>query len=132
MTKIKEFAVKHKCEFKTVEIIIDKKSGLPSGSAIATGILPPGVDEVLYVETLHNEDCGGRPLRVQLSKTAGLTPRGGKDGGNSGSPRYFGGDAMSSKCSNCGKVGHRQHDCQEEVIPLPCHLCAGKDHEAGD
>jgi hypothetical protein len=35
------------------------------------------------------------------------------------------------KCTNCGVTGHTKRDCVDTVTS-PCHLCAGRDHEAGD
>ena len=36
------------------------------------------------------------------------------------------------KCLNCGEVGHKHADCTNDALPIPCHLCAGKDHDAID
>jgi hypothetical protein len=132
---------------------VDWKTKLPSGSATvyvefdSAMAAPPGVppatkeenEEVpLYadlldeevaecIQALQGEDCGGRPLRVQrfIAKKRQLGSMGGR-----GDARYFSED-ISCKCHNCGLVGHRQQECTNDSMPLPCHLCAGLDHEAG-
>jgi hypothetical protein len=38
---------------------------------------------------------------------------------------------ISVKCHQCGQVGHKAIDCINEAIPIPCHLCAGVDHDPG-
>jgi hypothetical protein len=129
---------------------VDWKTKLPSGSATvhvefdSASAAPPGApptsnEEVpLYadlldeevaecIQALQGEDCGGRPLRVQrfIAKKRQSGSMGGR-----GDSRYFSED-ISCKCHNCGLVGHRQQECTNDSVPLPCHLCAGLDHEAG-
>ncbi len=85
------------------------------------------------VSTLNGEQLGGRMLRVQRSSASEARRklgRGSLGGGGSGeSSRYFVMD-ISTKCMLCEQVGHKQFECTEEPIPTPCHLCAGRDHEA--
>ena len=130
---------------------VDWKTKLPSGSATvhvlstqtnntshAKNELNENDEGTLYgepeneevgdcIQELQGEEIGGRPLRVQryLAKKRQSGSLGGR-----GDSRYFN-DDISCKCHNCGQVGHRQQECTNESMPIPCHLCAGLDHDAG-
>lgn len=117
--------------FKSVVLHIDKKSNLPAGNG--TGYLDlhhhQNVDVNDCVEALQGQDCSGRPLRVHSTIDHDIVSK--KRRSSQGVQRYFGLD-LTIKCLNCGEVGHKQADCTNETIPTPCHLCAGKDHDAID
>lgn len=118
--------LKHGIEFLSVEVDVDKRN-LPAGSASV--VLALGVCGEEAVESLQGKDCNGRPLRVQLiipKKSTGRLSGGRND-------RYFlgGENTYDMKCNNCGKVGHKSSDC-DSGLSNPCHLCAGKDHDAGN
>lgn len=112
-----------------VKIGFDKKKNLPSGSASAEIAGGPDVDINACVSALQGENCCGRPVRVQRAVSGSGDARRRLSGGKDNS-RYFVND-ITVKCQNCGEVGHKQFECTNEAIPTPCHLCAGKDHEAG-
>ena len=117
---------KYDVEFLSVEIDMDKRKSLPAGSASVE--LAVGVCGKTAVESLNGKDCNGRPLRAQLVLPKKITGR--PSGGRA--DRYFlGGDSSNdTKCNNCGKVGHKAVDCDSGPCN-PCHLCAGKNHDAG-
>jgi hypothetical protein len=135
-------------KFDTVVLGVDRKTNLPSGSAtvhVRAGTpLEPTTDDVtgdgtLYgdpqneevtdcIQALQGEDIGGRPLRVQ--RYMAKRRQSGSLGGRGDAYRYFS-DDIGCKCNNCGQVGHRHQDCTNESAPVPCHLCAGLDHDAG-
>ena len=124
------FGKKYGITFSNVVMNIDKKTNLPSGSALCDiSDIDKGGDQAVDIpgsfSRLHGQLLGGRPIRVSY---AGEKRRNSSGRDNS---RYFGID-ISKKCSLCGIVGHKQNDCTNDPIPFPCHLCAGKDHEAGD
>ncbi len=124
------FGKKYGFTFSNVLMNIDKKTNLPSGSALCDiSDIDKGSDQEIDIlgsfSRLQGQLLGGRPIRVSY---AGEKRRNSSGRDNS---RYFGVD-ISRKCSLCGIVGHKQNDCTNEPIPFPCHLCAGKDHEAGD
>lgn len=98
------------------------------------------VEEI--IDILHGQHCGNRPVRVQkpmtsnsgaldLKRRISFGTGGGGSGGGGSSMRYFVTD-ISCKCHACGQVGHLQQDCFNDALPIPCHLCAGLDHDAGD
>lgn len=148
---MQSFGASYGYTFSTVVFGVDKKSGLPSGSATVHVDLEESdssdpnksatedgetklydddlVDDPVArcIETLQGEDCGGRPLRVQRFL---VRKRQSGSLGGRGDSRYFA-DDISCKCHNCGEVGHRQQDCTNDTMPVPCHLCAGLDHDAG-
>jgi hypothetical protein len=112
---------------------IDKKTQRPSGSAqIFVQSVGDDAEEEedpnLYlknvIQALDGKDFRGRPVRVRSFEM-----KGGRVSFGGGAVRYFGGDDLSVKCNNCGKVGHRQADCLQEPTLPPCHFCAGTDHE---
>lgn len=122
--KIIQFAAKLGHHLTNVVLGFDKRKNLPSGSATAE--LAAGVDVNACVTALQGENCGGRPVRVAKSNAdSKRRMSGGKEGS-----RYFAND-LSFKCQACGEVGHKQFECTNDPIPTPCHLCAGRDHEAG-
>jgi hypothetical protein len=109
-------------------------SSAATGAAGATYSDAVNLAMDVIIQSIQGEDLAGRPLRVQryLDKSAAKRRLSGPGGG--GTPgkdsRYFSED-ISCKCNNCGQVGHKQADCTNETETNPCHLCAGKDHEAG-
>ena len=121
-TTISSTGLKQGFMFINVKIVICKTTSNPSGAA--TVELAPGVDVSLAAQALQGADFGGRPVRVQ---TEDQYRRGGS-GGRSDS-RYFSEDDKDAKCNKCGQRGHSIKNCTERCNP--CHLCAGKDHEAG-
>ena len=118
--KITRTGLKLGVAFLKVTIEICKTTNLPTGAASVE--LAPGVEAEAAVLKLQGEDFGGRLVRVQNGQQRKRRGSGGR------SDRYFIGDDM--KCKNCGQVGHILKNCTERGAH-PCHLCAGKDHEAG-
>lgn len=122
------FGKKNGFIFVNVVLNTDKRTNQPNGSAICdiAEVIGDGLDSTdisTLVNKLHGQFCGGRPIRI-FNRSNGADRRG-KD-----NARYFGID-ISKKCVSCGEVGHKVNDCTNKPIPTPCHLCAGKDHEAG-
>jgi hypothetical protein len=111
-----------------VEIdILQNKMGQPSGSA---AIAIQNNDDLTIEQIIHSfqdQYCNGRLVRVSTFHTSKF--RMSSDG--SASRYYRGITNMHIKCNNCGEVGHREKDCNNPTVPPPCHLCAGRDHEAG-
>ncbi len=125
LLQILSFARRLGYELQSVVVGFDKRKNLPSGSATAE--LSLDVDCAACIAALQGENCGGRPVRVvKVNAAAKRRLSGGKEGA-----RYFAND-LSVKCQSCGQVGHKQFECSNEPIPTPCHLCAGRDHEAGE
>ena len=110
-------------EFVNVVIEIAPSTGLPSGAADIE--LGPGIVAALAAQALQGEDFGGRPVRVKAGQQKGQRLSGGR-----ASTRYFTTDDVDAICKNCGEVGHVIRHCTASNI-IPCHLCAGRDHEAG-
>jgi hypothetical protein len=75
------------------------------------------------ISTIHGLNIQGRIIRACLSDS--------KRRQSLDNNRYFE-ENISVKCSNCNQVGHTQVDCTLPIQPLPCHLCAGRDHESID
>ena len=112
-------------EFTAVHIEIDQRSNLPSGSASVE--LAPGLDQTVVAQALQGEDFGGRPVRVQSEQRKKRRASGGK-----AEHRYFfSADVVNAKCNICGNLGHTGRQCSHIGAASPCHLCAGRDHEAG-
>lgn len=112
-------------DFIGVVIEIDQRTNLPTGSASIE--LAPGLDEKHVGQILQGEDFGGRPVRAQYEH---IKKRRGSPG--KADSRYFSfGDAVATKCNICGQLGHTAKHCTELGTAFPCHLCAGRDHEAG-
>lgn len=44
--------------------------------------------------------------------------------------RYFDGEDISTKCYNCGKVGHISTECTNATVFKPCWLCGLRGHPA--
>jgi ribosomal protein L32 len=122
-TEITKIGLKHGFEFVSVTIEMDQRKLFPSGSASIE--LPPGLDKAFILDNLQEKDFGGRPVRVQMANQKKR-----KSGGNADN-RYFIDDVIDIKCKNCGEVGHMARVCTEVGMTNPCHLCAGRDHEAG-
>jgi hypothetical protein len=118
-------AKKFGIEFTSVHVEIDQKSNLPSGSASIE--LAPGIDESTAVQALQGEDFGGRPVRVQSEQRRKRRGSAGK-----AEQRYFfSADNANARCNICGHLGHTGRQCSHIGAAFPCHLCAGRDHEAG-
>lgn len=111
--------------FTFVKVILEicKSTSNPTGAARIE--LSPGVDGSSAAQTLQGVDFGGRPVRVQ---TDDQRKRRGSAGRSDS--RYFAEDDNDAKCKRCGQRGHSAKNCSERCNP--CHLCAGRDHEAGD
>ena len=115
---------KYGFDFIAVVIEIDQRTKLPTGSASVQ--LAPGLDEKQVGQTLQGEDFGGRPVRAQYEHIKKRRVSAGK-----ADSRYFSfGDAVATKCNICGQLGHTGKHCTELGTAFPCHLCAGRDHEA--
>lgn len=115
-----------KVNFIDVTLDYIKESGLPAGSALLK--LAATQDVADCNEKLKSLELMGRKVYV-MSLNCGKHLKGGiKD------VRYFiaGDGDITKKCSKCGNVGHNMRDCNNEPLPLPCHLCAGIDHDAAE
>jgi hypothetical protein len=126
-------------EFLSVTVGLDARTNRPSGMADA--VLGPDLAPDAVAKTLSGVDLGGRPIRTSvISRINGN----GEDSGHVrkrrrlSDGRYFVScsDAdnefsINVKCANCGAVGHKASGCSEPPMISPCHLCAGRDHEAG-
>ena len=107
---------------KLLNIRLARNASTNESEGWATAELSSEAEVIASIEVLHSQDCKGRPIRVQRA----LNKR--KKAGSS--DRYFLEDELSIKCNNCGQTGHRVKDCLQSAA-LTCHLCAGRDHEAG-
>jgi hypothetical protein len=124
--QIEEFARRYDCPLEQIVLGLDKKTKAPNGSATAQLTMGTGGGSAQdRIQLLQGERCGGRPVKVLRWRD---TPTRRSSGSECG--RYFA-DDISCKCHLCGAVGHRQQDCTNDPLPTPCHLCAGKDHDAG-
>lgn len=114
---------------KTIEMGSEdnKKKHLKAGSASVL-VEDTSVKDILA--TINKRKINGRLIRAQRvggqAQDARRRSSLGKDNG-----RYFVGDDISFKCNSCGQVGHKVADCTNDPLPIPCHLCAGCDHEPG-
>jgi RNA recognition motif-containing protein len=118
---IQSIASKLGYEFVTVTLELDKRTSLFTGSANIE--LPPGLNEASVALALQGADFGGRPIRVQSVQQRKRRGSGG---------RYFLDEAITAKCRSCDRVGHMAKDCPFDGPSNPCHLCAGKDHDASE
>ncbi len=121
--ELTKFATSFGVKFLHTAILMDA-SHKSTGMALAC--VASDEDVRLSLQLMNQQTFQGRPLRISRFSTK--TER---KGFSSSSSRYYVGANISIKCLNCGLVGHRQKDCTEKPQPLPCHLCAGIDHEAG-
>lgn len=123
--QIEEFASRHDCSLEQIVLGLDKKTRAPNGTATAQLTGGGGGSAQDRIQLLQGERCGGRPVKVLRWRDVPSRRSSGSECG-----RYFAED-ISCKCHLCGAVGHRQQDCTNDPLPTPCHLCAGKDHDAG-
>lgn len=129
------FLNKYSIEFTAIEIggSETSESGrkpLPSGAAFVMVKVPPDQTNDDIIQSIQGKTCGGRALRVQKAYQIGDNRRRSSGPGGGSFGRYFERD-ISTKCHICGEVGHKMQDCTNDKVPVPCHLCAGTDHEAG-
>ena len=112
--------------FEKVTIDREAKTNRPAGTATLT--LPLGSDSSAYLSGLPTIEFGGRKVSTfDIDKGERSLRRSAADG------RYFGHDSgaiSTSKCFLCGEPGHKQSECMNDPLPVPCHLCAGLDHDA--
>lgn len=78
------------------------------------------------VEELNDKPLEGRTLRFSLASASASSSRKGQ-GGRKDS-RYWDSD-ISTKCNNCGEVGHIAKNCPNEEKLKRCGLCAEVGHE---
>lgn len=98
-----------------------KKGGLLPGMALLEALACPAASNATtIINLIQGLEIGGRVLRASIS---GEKKRLSLDSG-----RYFD-ENISCKCQNCGQVGHLAVDCLNPTLPMPCHLCAGCDHD---
>eukprot|EP00981_Chlorochromonas_danica_P004259 scaffold859_cov234-Ochromonas_danica.AAC.8 len=98
-----------------------KKGGLLPGMALLEALACPAASNATtIINLIQGLEVGGRVLRASIS---GEKKRLSLDSG-----RYFD-ENISCKCQNCGQVGHLAVDCLNPTLPMPCHLCAGCDHD---
>jgi len=112
-----------KVDSSNLVLDFDKVSKLPAGTAVLT--LSSTAEVEACFDKLKGLELMGRPLRLLGSSSA---PR-------PNNSRYFvrGTEAgITKKCAKCGQLGHIMRECTFPPLPSPCHLCAGKDHEAAD
>lgn len=109
--------------FLSVSVEVNKKTLRPAGTAMAEA--EASTDATCIIKALEDKDFHGRPLGIRLFENRSKSGKQGDTG------RYFS-DDISCKCYLCGKVGHKQADCTNPPLPLPCHLCAGSDHESSN
>jgi hypothetical protein len=132
------YAAKEEEVRKLVHGLGVKIKSITLGEGTGKGSLPQGAASVEVLLSSRSSNCstpsalltllrglelGGRSLRASI---AGDKRRTSLD-----STRYFE-DNISSKCNACGQTGHVAADCINAALPIPCHLCAGCDHEAID
>lgn len=113
--------------FEKVTIDREAKTNRPAGTATLT--LPAASNTSSYLSFLPTIEFGGRKVVVyDLDKNAKNNHRMPR----SSDGRYFGHDAgtiSTTKCHQCGEAGHKQAECMNDPLPVPCHLCAGLDHD---
>ena len=121
---------------------------LPRSSGRAVAVFQNSEDAKKAVSALNHREFEGRAMRLTLLDASGreLLPGGGNGNGggsgdNDGEPgvstmsrgrappklgrtgRYWDVD-ISTRCYNCGEVGHISKDCQNELKDVPCPFCA--------
>jgi len=111
-----------------VNIVIDPETKRSTGRAFVT--FENSEDAKNCVKKMNEFILEGRPLRVALASAKG-TPSSNKKKGNYKNNRYYIRD-ISTKCARCGKVGHHENACPNEVRVLPCIICALPGHEMRD
>jgi hypothetical protein len=131
--KVKSFGRQCGVEFTQVKLIVDPVRNQVGSAEVD---LVAGVDTENAAKVLQAGSVSGRPVRVSVTRSS--TERGAealaadqlRRRSNAAESRYFG--SISVKCNNCGGVGHKAATCTEAALVNPCHLCAGKDHDASD
>lgn len=116
-------AANHGVTFTSVTLEMNKKTQRPAGTAMAE--VDGDVEASEILKALEEKDFHGRPLGIKVFEIRA------KSGRQSDASRYFS-DDISCKCYLCGMIGHKQVDCTNPPMLLPCHLCAGSDHEASN
>lgn len=110
-----------------------RSTTLPAGAAAVIVLIPEGKTADDCIQALHGRSMKGRIIRAQKAfslETRRRMSSGGGLGGGGSIGRYFERD-ISTKCHNCGQVGHRMQECTNSTVNQPCHLCAGTDHDPG-
>jgi hypothetical protein len=116
---------------REVKIVMDKKkANLPSGTALATVTSTEEVD--MAIDKLFGKPFMGRDFKLSAIESKSSARRTNGRFSIGANTRYFSDGDISTKCFNCGQVGHKQTDCANPAAMAPCHLCAGNDHDAID
>jgi hypothetical protein len=122
-------------DFLHAALNMDPHTGQHLGTADVE--LVRGVDAETAAHMLHGAVVDGRPVRANVLRSSNLNAdllrRRAAAATAADNNRYFGGGShMNIKCNNCGAVGHKAVACTAPPMITPCHLCAGRDHDAGD
>eukprot|EP01038_Epipyxis_sp_PR26KG_P005193 gene5193-7227_t len=133
--QIRDFGASYGFDFKTITFLLAKNSTRPAGSAMidiefTEEYNTASLLQEKLLQSLNGQSCCGRDIRVQIHGVNNSTNKPNRSFNNNNN-RYYDLN-IAFKCNNCGEVGHKQADCPQAPIPQPCHLCAGKDHEAGN
>jgi len=77
------------------------------------------------------QELDGRPIRtvlLKINEASSSSAKGGGGGGATAGARYYAQD-ISTKCYNCGRVGHIGADCSHPPKKKPCPLCSLTSHD---